>query len=80
MESTTSTRNAVRAVRAALEHQQSARSTWRCLLMRVSSETRAGGQADQDSDESGEQTTQSTWRCGSTWKNVQRSTVAQRRE
>ena len=59
-------------VRAALEHQQSARSTWRCVLRRVSSESRAGGPADRESDESGEQTSQSTY--------VQCSTVAQRRE
>ena len=33
---------------------------WRCALRRVSSESRAGGPADRESDESGEQTTQST--------------------
>ena len=43
-------------------------------------ESRAGEPADQESDESGEQTTQSTRRCGSTLKNVQCSTAAQRRE
>ena len=33
--------------------------------------------ADRESDVSGEQTTQSTSRCGSTWKNVQSPTVAE---
>ena len=59
MESTNLHAQRAEGVRAALEHPQSADGTWRCVR-RVSAESRAGGPADRESDESGEQTTQST--------------------
>ena len=68
-------------VRAALDHQQSARSTWRCVmrrvssvreLRRVSSKSRAGGQADRECDESGEQTAPEEPAHGSTQKSERR--------